>query len=598
MKNYWPKQQSNLTLDAPIDRWDEAIPLGNGLLGALLWGSGNNLKVSLDRGDIWDLRDPGFDALQWNWQRMKELVSKGDADSLAETFEKPNSEKPYPTKISVGRIEFDLPQNICFQKFSLDLATAHSQVDGGMIEAFVSAVQPVCMIRFKGIKPSFRLMPSGADTNAAGDDGGLGRLATSLLGYPPPHYGRAEHTQWFLQQCAQDFSFAVIAGARDHGDCLEVAITIATSKDGADPLHVGRKIIEESLAVGYDAIFTEHKKWWDRFWSKSHIEIPDQNLQQHYDICQYFYGAASRQGCPPIPLQGVWTADEGSLPPWKGDYHNDLNTQLTYWAYLSANRLEQGLSFLDFMWSLLPQFRDFAKNFYNAPGGCIPGVMSLDGKAMGGWHQYAYSPTNGGWVAHSFYMHWRYTMDEIFLADRAYPFCKEIGIFTESLLEKDNNGRLKLPLSSSPEIHDNKLTAWLRPNSNYDLAIMRWLFPALNEMAERLGLHDERNRWNAVLDAFDNFAVDENDFTGRPCSGGVMLVAPGETSKESHRHHSHLLAIYPLGLITIENSQTDRDTIFNSIRQLDHFGMQFWVGYSFAWMACSGSRDADIMSGR
>jgi hypothetical protein len=64
-----------------------------------------------------------------------------------------------------------------------------------------------------------------------------------------------------------------------------------------------------------------------------------------------------------MPLQGVWTADAGSLPPWHGDYHHDLNTQLTYWAYLASNRFDHGLSFLDFMWSLKPVHEEFARFF-------------------------------------------------------------------------------------------------------------------------------------------------------------------------------------------------------------------------------------------
>ena len=71
----------------------------------------------------------------------------------------------------------------------------------------------------------------------------------------------------------------------------------------------------------------------------------------------YFLGAGSRPGHAPMPLQGVWTADQSALPPWKGDYHNDLNTQFTYAAYLTSNHLQQGEAFLDHLWKLLPAAR-------------------------------------------------------------------------------------------------------------------------------------------------------------------------------------------------------------------------------------------------
>lgn len=84
-----------------------------------------------------------------------------------------------------------------------------------------------------------------------------------------------------------------------------------------------------------------------------------------------------------MPLQGVWTADEGTLPPWKGDYHNDLNTELSYTHYLKANHLEEGRCFLDFLWSLFDEGRRFAGEFYGAEGCCLPGTMTMTGNLLG-----------------------------------------------------------------------------------------------------------------------------------------------------------------------------------------------------------------------
>ena len=113
--------------------------------------------------------------------------------------------------------------------------------------------------------------------------------------------------------------------------------------------------------------------------------------------------------------------------------------------------------------------------------------MSLAGAPLGGWGQYSLSPTMGAWNAHLFYLHWRHTGDAAFLRDRAYPFCREIGICLRALLKPGADGLLRLPLSSSPEIFDNTRRAFLKPNSNYDLASMKMLFLALAEMAAALG---------------------------------------------------------------------------------------------------------------
>ena len=119
-----------------------------------------------------------------------------------------------------------------------------------------------------------------------------------------------------------------------------------------------------------------------------------------------------------MPLQGVWTADDGALPPWKGDYHNDLNTQLSYTHFYKANHLEEGACFVDFLWNSMDAARAFAKKFYGTEGICLPGVMSIDGKALGGWPMYSLSPTQQIWLCQSFEEYYRYTGDLEFLKKR------------------------------------------------------------------------------------------------------------------------------------------------------------------------------------
>ena len=94
------------------------------------------------------------------------------------------------------------------------------------------------------------------------------------------------------------------------------------------------------------------------------LPVTELAISRQYHLVQYFYGAASRRTAPPMPLQGVWTADNGGLPPWKGDYHNDLNTQMTYIAYQAAGHFDEGLSYLDYLWDRRDVFTAFARDFY------------------------------------------------------------------------------------------------------------------------------------------------------------------------------------------------------------------------------------------
>ncbi|MGJ7033287.1 hypothetical protein [Niabella hirudinis] len=88
--------------------------------------------------------------------------------------------------------------------------------------------------------------------------------------------------------------------------------------------------------------FSAHKNWWNAFWSKSSVNIPDPLIAKQYYLGLYKLGAISRPSAPAISVQTIWTADNGSPPPRKGDFHDDLNTQLSYWPSYTGDHLKEG----------------------------------------------------------------------------------------------------------------------------------------------------------------------------------------------------------------------------------------------------------------
>lgn len=274
-----------------------------------------------------------------------------------------------------------------------------------------------------------------------------------------------------------------------------------------------------------------------------------------------------------MPLQGVWTADDGSLPPWRGDFHHDLNTEFSYIAYLTSGDFDCGESFLDHLAERIPVFRRHAERFFGCPGIAVPGVTSLAGQPLGGWPQYSFSPTTGAWLAALFADHWRYTQDEAFLREKALPFLSGVAEFLTALMKRDERGFYKLPVSSSPEIHDETLAAFLTPNSNYDQALLLRLFTDLAELSEAAGDAEAAARWRGELEHLEPLSIDPEN--------GLML-SPDELLQESHRHHSHLMALYPLRLLDPAKNEA---LIAASLRRIDRLGTGNWVGYSFGWMA-------------
>lgn len=275
-------------------------------------------------------------------------------------------------------------------------------------------------------------------------------------------------------------------------------------------------------------------------------------------------------------MQAVWTADNGRIPPWKGDFHHDLNTQLSYWPAYSGNHLEEALGYLDHLDENKNNYLRYTEQFFGTKGLAVPGVTTLDGTEMGGWIQYSLSPTVSGWLAQHYYLQWRYRMDKTFLKNRAYPWFREVCTFFENITVKNQKGERHLPISSSPEIHDNSLEAWFPETTNYDLALIKFTFKAGAELAVAMQDQKQAEKWRKLLAEFPDYARTEKQ---------ELMFARNLPYEESHRHFSHLMAIHPLGLIKWEDGESAQKTITNTIALLDKVGPDFWCGYSYAWLA-------------
>jgi alpha-L-fucosidase 2 len=582
-----PEKEHDLYFKEIINRWDEAIPLGNGLTGCLVWGNGSPLRFSLDRGDLWDTR-PASEILDpnYNYKELIHLVAKGDEEAIAKRFDEFYN-KPTPTKIPAGRIELNYGKPADNVISHLSLCKAVAKITLGFdrlyseVRSFLHAKNVLGFIEISGTAklPKPEIMAhdftskgyNGADLNRDTFNNSL-----KQLGYSPSILNTEDSITSVYQKTCEGLEFAIVMGQQiSKGNRLSIVYCVASSKDGEHWLDKAKKRVKEALSLGFDKVVESHTTWWEEFWKKSSIRLPDKDMERQWYLINYLFASCSRKGAPPMPLQGVWTADEGVLPPWKGDYHHDLNTQLSYLHYLKANHIEEGESFIDLLWNLVPQARKFASEFFDAPGLCLPSVMSIEGQSLGGWPMYATNLTNQIWLCQMFVMYWNYTGNNDFLKEKAYPYLKETAQCILRWLKEGEDGKLYLPLSSSPEIHDNTLKSWLKPNSNYDLALLIYLFKNLSQMADLI-VQEDREQWRKVLDKLPQLAINEYN---------TLMVNSEESAKETHRHHSHLMSIYPLNLITYNNDEKDRKIIDASIRQLELLGTGLWVGYSFTWMA-------------
>jgi len=579
--NAQPKPEYNLTFGQLADKWDEAIPLGNGMLGALIWQKDNKLRLSLDRADLWDERK-ALDLSKFSFKWVEQQVLKNNYDTVHRVGDYPYDTYPYPTKLPAAALEFDISAFGKVVSNVLDIQQALNTVtfkNGVVFRCYIHATLQQGYFAFENLSSKKDLIAAipqliihnYTDTNRTENDNSHAGGGLQTLGYAKGHVEKKATSIRYRQPTYNGHYFEVMIEWKEFpGNKIIGSWTISNDTTAVPaPLDVTMK-----EPTNWDT----HIAWWKNFWAQSSINLPDTLIEKQYYLELYKLGCVSRKDAPAITLQAVWTADNGSLPPWKGDFHNDLNTQLSYWPAYTANRLNEAATYTDWLWKMRQKNLQYTKQYFGVYGLNVPGVITLNGDPMGGWIQYALSPTVGAWCAQHFYWQWKYSMDEQFLKEKAYPYVHDVAIYLENITRLKEGVR-KLPLSSSPEYNNNDISAWFLNWSNFDLSLVKFLFTAAAEMSKAIGKQEESKHWLQILGQLPFYEVNETGFT----------VAPGQTLNESHRHMSPYMAIYPLALLDV-NKPDDKVIIENSLKRIEQMGTNNWCGYSFSWMACLYAR--------
>ena len=570
----------NLVFSELAQTWDEAIPLGNAMLGNLVWEKNGRLRFSLDRSDLWDLRPmKNIDFDKWKFRDVYEHWKADQYEKVQSAFDVPYNQLAAPSKIPAGALEFDIAALGEISQVSLDLTSAICLVEwvnGSRLTTFIHAEKPVGWYKFEDIPEGLNIELVSPAYNQKGNRERVDQSMSDLdqLGYPQGEIRVEENSITYEQQGWADFSYQIHTMWEAGKNTLEGCWSISSENTGWEESPPAAQVVSTEMDQGYLVSFEEHAHWWKDYWNRSQVEIPDPLLEKQYYLEMYKFGAAARRDAPPIALQSVWTADNGKLPPWKGDFHHDLNTQLSYWPSYAGNHLQLEEGFLNWLWKYRPAFRQYTRDYFGVEGMNVPGVTTLEGEPMGGWIQYSMGQTVGAWLAHHFYLHWQYTMDREFLEQRAYPWLKEVAIFLDQVSVESHDGKRKLLMSSSPEIYHNSKEAWFAETTNFDLGLILWTFEKAAELAMELGLEEEADNWKKILSEWPELAVD-------PETG--LMFAPGFPYNESHRHFSHLMTYHPLGLFDFSHGEADRKIILNTLDNLEKQGTLEWTGYSFSW---------------
>lgn len=579
--------ESDLVFTGLARSWDEAMPLGNATVGALVWQRDSSLRLSLDRTDLWDLRPVDSlsgDNFRFSW--VKEHIRTKDYLPVQKKLDWPYDMNPAPSKIPGAAIEFPLEKIGAPTQVRLYLNNALCEAnwaDGTQMQTFVHATEPVGWFVFRNLKTPIEPSILTPVYNKTKPDGSLDPVSGQdlhRLGYQQGETIREGNRITYHQKGYGDFWYDVVVCWKQEGETLYGTWSVTSSLSGEKAAEKAEAALQRGLKQDYQA----HLEYWDKYWAQSSVTLPDSILQKQYQNEMYKFASTTREHSYPISLQAVWTADNGKLPPWKGDYHHDLNTQLSYWPAYTGNHLTEGMGYLNTLWNQRDTYKRYTRQYFGTEGMNIPGVCTLTGEPMGGWIQYSMSQTVAAWLAQHFYLHWKYSADRTFLKERAYPFLKDVAIYLEQVSEVTPEGVRKLEFSSSPEVFDNSLQAWFSDMTNYDLAMMHFLFKAAAELAHELNLTDESSHWAALEAQLPDYDVDEE---------GCLTFAKGYPYNESHRHFSHAMAIHPMGLIDWSDGEKSQHIIRATLKRLDEVGPDYWTGYSYSWLANMKARAFD-----
>ncbi|WP_374064459.1 glycosyl hydrolase family 95 catalytic domain-containing protein [Streptomyces himalayensis] len=373
-------------------------------------------------------------------------------------------------------------------------------------------------------RAAFRPLPAGYESNPPAETGEYDGISAAVQ---PLLAGGQHVTAW---------------RERTRGEARTLYVHVAHSFPDTSARARALRAVRSASELPYDLLAAPHRAWWNAYYRKSFLSLPDARIQRFYWIQLYKLASAARRDAPVMATCGPWLEPT----PWPATWWN-LNVQLEYWPIHGSNHLE-----LDAVTRALSEYRDNLTAemapAYRTDSLGIPRTTDIhlvnggatsnaEGYGVGIPGQDPPTPEVGNltWALHNVWLSYRHTMDESILRDVLFPLLRKAVNYYLHFLVPGADGKLHLPATFSPEYGGNSR------DCNYDLMLLRWGCRTLLDTTELLGVDDElAPRWQEVLAKLTPYPVDAN---------GYMIGADIPFAK-SHRHYSHLLAVYPLYEVT------------------------------------------------
>ena len=601
----------------PAQEWTEALPVGNGRLGAMVFGRTGDERIQLNEETVWEgyARDTTNPKALEVLPEVRRLLFEGknaEATTLAENMMgEPQRIKSYQTLGDLV-LSFAPPGQTAGYRRSLNLdsgvASTRYTVDGVTYtrDVFASAPHNVIVVRIEADKPAAvscgitLTRPQDAECVSDGPDQ---LVLTGRLGIRHHETGEPAGLSFTGRLAAR------LEGGQLHNEggamridgahAVTLVLAAATSYRGEEPLVATR----ETLATlpGYPELRAAHLEDHRGLFRRVDLalgeapgpDLPtDARLERvrngesdpalaalYFQYGRYLLMGSSRPGTLPANLQGVW--NEHLEAPWNSDYHTNINLQMNYWPAEVANLSECHLPLFDYMDSLVASGERTARAHYGARGWVVHHLSDIFGfttPADGVWGIW---PMGAAWLAQHPYEHYRFTGDETFLRDRAYPLMKGAALFLLDFLVEGPDGRLVTNPSHSPENSFRTPgggTSMFTCGATMDLMIIHDLFTNCIEASTILGIDAGfRQELQTALDRLAPLQISTK--TGRL----QEWIEDYDEQEPGHRHMSHFYGLHPGHQITLEGTPELAVALRKSLEsRLAHGGGH--TGWSRAWI--------------
>ena len=611
-------QSSHLRLwfKHPAKNWTEALPVGNGRLGAMIFGRIENERIQLNEETIWT----GHPVDRYNpeakkyLKKVRRLLFAGKYFEAQKLAQKKIMGKRLETGVHTYQTLGDLHLQFVGQKDArdyereLDLSRAIVRVKYRVGKAhfereiFSSAVDQAIVMKISCDQPE-RLSFDVA-LSRPGDKSRVtvspGRITMK------EHVGNGDGVRFETQLKLINNGGSVTEKANglrvEKANSVVLLLVAGTDYRGDDPHELCQRYFALSENKSFKNIRAAHVADYQHLFNRVHLDLgttdasyfatderldamkrgsEDPNLiALYFQFGRYLLISSSRPGCLPANLQGIWA--DGLKPPWNADYHININIQMNYWPAEETNLSECHEPFLKFIDALRPRGRETAKKVYGCKGFVAHHTTDV-------WHftapigkvGYGLWPQGAAWACRHLWEHYLYTQDNKFLREKAYPIMKEAAQFFEDYLVKNpNTGYLVSGPSISPEnkfLTKDGVRASICMGPTMDQQIVSDLFTNCINAAKILGKDKEFRQ--KLFQMKRQLAPMKIGHDGRLMEWPEEFKEP----EPGHRHISHLFGLYPGNLISYQKSPELMAAARKTIDyRLAHGGGH--TGWSRAWI--------------